>query len=89
MYEAIVIKKIVGDGMEFFEGSRVRILMKPNNPNRPDLANEYIGIIYKIEADYFELLDGYDFRAIITEDIDRMRLTKENETFANTWNFDD
>lgn len=98
MYKAIVIKKIVDDnGVEFFEGNRVRLQMKPTDPNRPLLANEYIGEIKEISSDTFILdFDQFCFwkssgswKLIEVDKVDRIRLAKNGETLYNTENFDD
>lgn len=75
------------DGENIYKiGDKVRVKMKSDNPNR---ANEYIGSIQNIHELYFTLDCEYIPRNIEMVKIDRMRFARPNESFDNTWDFDD
>lgn len=80
----------IEDGENIYKiGDRVRVLMKPKNPDRPQLASEYIGKILKIGDDLLILDCKIDNAYIIVSNIDKIRFAKDGEDLDNTLRFDD
>ena len=78
------------DGDNVYEvGDRVRVKLKPNNPDRPNLASEHIGDIDSITKDGITISTHVGMRHIYVEHIDKIRLAAEGENFDNTWEFEE
>lgn len=78
------------DGDKIYEvGDRVRVKMKPNNADRPELASEHIGDIDSITKDDITIATRVGMRRIYVEHIDKIRLAAEGENFDNTWEFEE
>ena len=87
--ETIVIAQLK-DGDNIYEiGDRVRVKLKPNNPDKPELASEHIGYIDNITKDCIIIVTRVGMRTIYIEHIDKIRLVAYGENFDNTWEFEE
>lgn len=87
MIKTTIVKQIE-DGKNIYHiGDWVRVKMQPHNPDRPQLANEYIGEIIDITATTFTLDCILCHIDINVYKIDKMRIAEPTENFENTLEF--
>lgn len=87
MIKTTIVKQI-DDGKNIYHiGDCVRVKMLPRNPDRPQLASEYIGEIVDIATTTFTLDCIVDNAKIIVSRIDKMRFAELTEDFENTPEF--
>lgn len=84
MIKTTIVKQIEDGENIYHIGDWVRVLMQPRNPDRPQLASEFIGEIVDITATTFTLDCIIDNAEINVYKIDRMRFAKPTEDFDNT-----
>ncbi len=87
--EIIVIAQLRDEDNIYEIGDRVRVKLKPNNPDRPELASEHIGDIDNITKDYITIATCVGMRNIYIEHIDKIRFAAAGEDFDNTWEFEE
>lgn len=88
MLKANIIIQVVDGNNTYNVGDEVRVLMKPLAEH--DKGYEYIGKIADIQETFMTIVNSdNDCQMLPFGSVDKMRLAKENETFLNTWNFDD
>ena len=87
MIKANIVIEIEDGNNVYNVGDKVRILMKPLAEHKS--GYEYIGKIVDIQENFMTISNSdFDFKVLHYVRIDRMRFAKDNETFGNTWNFD-
>ena len=87
MIKTTIIKQIEDENNIYRIGDWVRVKMQPRNPDRPQLASEFIGEIIDITATTFTLDCIVDNAEINVYQIDKMRFADKMEDFDNTPEF--
>ena len=89
MFTTIIVKQIEDETNVYRINDCVRIKMKPKDLNRPERASEYIGSITEITNNLVTIHNNFCTKELLITDIDKMRFTKDGETFDNTWDFEE
>lgn len=89
MFTTIIVKQIEDEINVYRINDCVRIKMKPKDLSRPERASEYIGCITDITKNLVTIYNDFGTRELLITDIDKMRFTKDGETFNNTWDFEE